>query len=138
MEIKTLSGILNHVNATILEQTRALLEKDLATSDKRRRQIIWYMWSNWRDQAMLAEQTSKMIEKMVKEQKERDAKMAKGDDIFDSSTYITMKPSVDMRIKRPEDFAAIFGTTITPESETSGVSKIAAGISMGQLEKSKF
>ncbi len=53
MEIKTLSGILNHVNATILEQTRALLEKDLATSDKRRRQIIWYMWSNGRDQAKL-------------------------------------------------------------------------------------
>lgn len=86
-------------------------------------------------EAMLAEQTSKMIEKMVKE---RDAKMAKGDDIFDSSTYITMKPSVDMRIKRPEDFAAIFGAPITPESETSGISKIAAGISMGQLEKSKF
>ena len=53
MEIKTLSGILNHVNSTILEQTRALLEKDLATSDKRRRQIIWYMWSNGRDQAKL-------------------------------------------------------------------------------------
>ena len=53
MEIKTLSGILNHVNAMILEQTRALLEKDLATSDKRRRQIIWYMWSNGRDQAKL-------------------------------------------------------------------------------------
>ena len=53
MEIKTLSGILSHVNATILEQTRALLEKDLATSDKRRRQIIWYMWSNGRDQAKL-------------------------------------------------------------------------------------
>lgn len=87
---------------------------------------------------MLAEQTNKMIEKMVKEQKERDAKMAKGDDIFDSSTYITMKPSVDMRIKRPEDFAAIFGTPITSESETSGISKIAAGISMGQLKKSKF
>lgn len=53
MEIKTLSGILNHVNATILGQTRALLEKDLATSDKRRRQMIWYMWSNGRDQAKL-------------------------------------------------------------------------------------
>lgn len=89
-------------------------------------------------EAMLAEQTSKMIEKMVKEQKERDAKMAKGDDIFDSSTYFTMKPSVDMRIKRPEDFAAIFGAPITSESETSGISKIAAGISMGQLKKSKF
>lgn len=69
---------------------------------------------------------------------ERNAKMAKGDDIFDSSTYITMKPSVDMRIKRPEDFAAIFGTPITSESETSGISKIAACISMGQLKKSKF
>ena len=70
--------------------------------------------------------------------RERNAKMAKGDDIFDSSTYITMKPSVDMRVKRPEDFAAIFGTPITPESESSGISKIAAGISMGQLKKSKF
>lgn len=53
MEIKELRGILNHVNATILVQIRERLDADLATSDKRRRQMIWYMWSSGRDQAKL-------------------------------------------------------------------------------------
>lgn len=53
MEIKELRGILNHVNAAILKQTRKLLDEDLRTSDKRRRQMIWYMWSSGRDQAKL-------------------------------------------------------------------------------------
>ena len=53
MEIKELRGILNHLNATILGQIRERLDADLATSDKRRRQMIWYMWSSGRDQAKL-------------------------------------------------------------------------------------
>lgn len=53
MEIKELCGILNHLNATILGQIRERLDADLATSDKRRRQMIWYMWSSGRDQAKL-------------------------------------------------------------------------------------
>ena len=53
MEIKELRGILNHVNATILGQIRERLDADIATSDKKRRQMIWYMWSNGRDQAKI-------------------------------------------------------------------------------------
>lgn len=87
---------------------------------------------------MLAERTNKMIEEMIKGQSERDAKLPNRDDRLDSSAYIKMKQPVDMSIKRPADFATIFGTSIAPEPESSGISKIAAGISMGQLKKSKF
>lgn len=87
---------------------------------------------------MLAERTNKMIEEMIKGQSERDAKLPDRDDRIDSSAYIKMKQPVDMSIKRPADFATIFGTSIAPEPESSGISKIAAGISMGQLKKSKF
>lgn len=53
MQIKELRGILNHVNAQILGQARELLDDDLLTSDRRRRQMIWYMWSSGRDQAKI-------------------------------------------------------------------------------------
>lgn len=53
MDIKELRGIVNNINASVLEQTRALLDADLATSDKRRRQMIWYMWTHGREQAKL-------------------------------------------------------------------------------------
>ena len=49
MQIKELRGILNHANAQILGQARELLDDDLLTSDRRRRQMIWYMWSSGRD-----------------------------------------------------------------------------------------
>lgn len=53
MELKERRGIINHVNAMVLKQMRAALDADLATSDKRRRQMIWYMWGCGRDQAKL-------------------------------------------------------------------------------------
>ncbi len=50
-------GLINHVNAMVLKQTRALLDADLATSDKKRRQIIQYMWNSGRDQGKLRKLT---------------------------------------------------------------------------------
>lgn len=53
MDIKEMRGILNHVNARVLKQTREALDADIATSDIKRRQLIWYMWQSGRDQAKL-------------------------------------------------------------------------------------
>lgn len=84
---------------------------------------------------MLRDQTSKMIEKMVQEQADRDAKLT-GSHRLEADGYIKFAPpETRLKIKRPEDFAAIFGSTITPEPELSGISKIAAGLSLGQLKK---
>ena len=53
MQVKELRGILNHVNPTILAQTRELLDADLATADLQRRRRIWYMWDCGREQARM-------------------------------------------------------------------------------------
>lgn len=58
MQIKELRGVLQHFNVTILRQIRERLDADLETSDKRRRQMIWYMWSSGRDQAKLRRLTA--------------------------------------------------------------------------------
>ena len=53
MQVKELRGILNHVNPTILAQTRELLDADMATADLQRRRRIWYMWDCGREQARM-------------------------------------------------------------------------------------
>lgn len=53
MEIKELRGIINNLNATILGQIRESLDADIASSDKKRRQMIWYMWDSGRSQAKI-------------------------------------------------------------------------------------
>ncbi len=57
MRVKKMSGIINHVNATILKQLRALLEADIETSDLKRRKMIRYMWESGRAQVALRKLT---------------------------------------------------------------------------------
>lgn len=78
----------------------------------------------------LSEYLRTSVDEMIKTELARKEAMKDKSDELDARAFVNL-------MAKPTDFAKIFDATITPE-ESSGVSKIAAGLSMGQLPKSKF